>query len=259
MAAAQFCPRLYYFSSNGFTGQPRASAQAGAHISRLVLISESVLGVFEMSILTADNIGVSFGAFDLFAGITVTVPNDGKIGLIGPNGVGKTTLLLILASINPPTHGQVHLARSRRIGYLRQEAVEAFAERDGTVYQEMLLVFAGLRQQGEQLAALERRMEQGEWSDSLLEEYGLLQAAFEHAGGYEIDQRIQQTLQGLGLGKREWDMPLNHLSGGQKTRTLLAKLLLEKPDLLMLDEPTNHLDIEAHAAVLGRRCAGGLA
>ena len=198
-----------------------------------------------MSILTADNIGVSFGAFDLFTGISVTVPNDGKIGLIGPNGVGKTTLLLILAGINPPTRGQVHLARSRRIGYLRQEAVEAFAQRSGTVYQEMLSVFSELRQQQEQLNALEQRMEAGEFSDELLEQYGKLQQAFEHAGGYDYDLRIQQTLQGLGLGKRTWDMPLGHLSGGQKTRALLARLLLEKPDLLMLDEPTNHLDIEA--------------
>ena len=198
-----------------------------------------------MSILTAENIGVSFGAFDLFAGITVTVPNDGKIGLIGPNGVGKTTLLLILAGLNQPTRGAVHLARSRRIGYLRQESVEAFAERSGTVYQEMQSVFDELRRQGEQLAGLEKRMEQGEWGEALMEEYGLLQAAYEHAGGYEIDTRIQQTLQGLGLGKREWDMPISHLSGGQKTRALLARLLLEKPDLLMLDEPTNHLDIEA--------------
>jgi len=198
-----------------------------------------------MSILTAENIGVSFGAFDLFTGITVTIPNDGKIGLIGPNGVGKTTLLLILAGLNPPTTGAVHLARSRRIGYLRQEAVEAFAERSGTVYQEMQSVFDELRKQGEQLEALEQRMEQGEWCEELLEEYGLLQQAFEHAGGYEIEARIQQTLQGLGLGKREWDMPISHLSGGQKTRALLARLLLERPDLLMLDEPTNHLDIEA--------------
>jgi ATP-binding cassette subfamily F protein 3 len=198
-----------------------------------------------MSILTAENIGVSFGAFDLFAGITVTVPNDGKIGLIGPNGVGKTTLLLILAGINPPSHGAVHLARSRRIGYLRQEAVEAFAEREGTVYQEMQSVFEELYNQGEQLEAFERRMEAGEWCEELMEEYGMLQQAFEHAGGYEIDTRIQQTLQGLGLGKREWDMPISHLSGGQKTRALLARLLLEKPDLLMLDEPTNHLDIDA--------------
>ncbi len=198
-----------------------------------------------MSILTAENIGVSFGAFDLFAGISVTVPNDGKIGLIGPNGVGKTTLLLILAGINPPTSGALHLARGRRIGYLRQEAVEAFAERQGTVYQEMLSVFAELRAQGDQLHELEHRMEAGEYSDELLESYGKLQESFEQAGGYDYDLRIQQTLQGLGLGKRAWDMPLAHLSGGQKTRALLAKLLLEKPDLLMLDEPTNHLDIEA--------------
>ena len=82
-----------------------------------------------MSILTAENLGVSFGAFDLFAGITVSIANDGKIGLIGPNGVGKTSLLLILAGLNEPSRGQVHLARGRRIGYLRQEAIDAFDDR----------------------------------------------------------------------------------------------------------------------------------
>ena len=86
-----------------------------------------------MSILNVENIGLSFGAFDLFRGISVNVPNDGKIGLIGPNGIGKTSLLLILAGINPPTAGQIHLARGRRLGYLRQEAVEAFADRENTV------------------------------------------------------------------------------------------------------------------------------
>ena len=84
-----------------------------------------------------------------------------------------------------------------------------------------------------------------DFSNDLLEEYGRLQEAFTQAGGYDMDVRIQQTLEGLGLGKKFWQMPLNHLSGGQKTRALLARLLLEKPDLLMLDEPTNHLDIEA--------------
>ncbi len=81
-----------------------------------------------MSILTADNLGLSFGAFDLFKGISVTIANDSKIGLIGPNGIGKTSLLLILAGINQPTTGKVHIAHSRRLGYLRQEAVEAFAQ-----------------------------------------------------------------------------------------------------------------------------------
>lgn len=198
-----------------------------------------------MSILSADNLGVSFGAFDLFQGISAMIANDSKIGLIGPNGIGKTTLLLILAGINQPSTGQVSIARDRRIGYLRQEAVEAFADRDNTVYSEMLSVFTGLTAQQERLHAMEAEMAAGNYDDAFLEEYGRLQSVFEHAGGYDVDTRIQQTLEGLGLGKAHWEMPLNHLSGGQKTRALLARLLLEKPDLLMLDEPTNHLDIEA--------------
>ncbi len=198
-----------------------------------------------MSILTASNLGLSFGAFDLFHGITVTIPNDGKIGLIGPNGVGKTSLLLLLAGINAPTSGEIHLARGRRLGYLRQEAVDAFADRANTVYAEMLTVFAGFQAQQDRLHELEAEMAEGNVSNELLETYGRLQDAFALAGGYDYEIQIQQTLTGLGLGREAWDMPLNHLSGGQKTRALLARLLLEKPDLLMLDEPTNHLDIEA--------------
>ena len=202
-----------------------------------------------MSILSAENLGLSFGAFDLFKGISLTIANDAKIGLIGPNGVGKTSLLLILAGINAPTTGQVRMARGRRLGYLRQEAVDAFASRENTVYHEMLTVFDDLQAQQTRLHALEAEMaanhKTGEQLEALLDEYGKLQQAFESAGGYDFDLRIQQTLDGLGLGKQYWHMPLSHLSGGQKTRALLARLLLEKPDLLMLDEPTNHLDIEA--------------
>ena len=198
-----------------------------------------------MSILNADNLGVSFGAFDLFKGISVTIANDSKIGLIGPNGVGKTTLLLILAGINQPTSGKVYLARGRRMGYLRQEAMDAFLDRDNTVYAEMLTVFAPLIARQARLHEMEERMAAGDHSPDLLEDYGRAQEAFDKDGGYEFEIRIQQTLDGLGLGKTSWDMPLSQLSGGQKTRALLARLLLEKPDLLMLDEPTNHLDIEA--------------
>lgn len=198
-----------------------------------------------MSILTANNLSLSFGAFDLFKGITVTIPNDGKIGLIGPNGIGKTSLLRIFSGEHAPTTGSVHIARNRRIGYLHQEAMDTFADRNNTVYAEMLTVFTELGGMQARLSELEARMAAGEYSDDLLEQYGSLQQAFEHAGGYDYDLRIQQTLQGLGLGKSTWEMPLSHLSGGQKTRVLLARLLLEKPDLLMLDEPTNHLDIQA--------------
>ncbi len=198
-----------------------------------------------MSILTSENLGLSFGSFDLFQGISVTVANDSKIGLIGPNGIGKTSLLLILAGINQPTAGKIYLARGKRMGYLRQEAIETFADSSLPVYAEMLSVFAGLQEQQARLTALEARMSAGDAGEDLLAEYGHLQDAFAQAGGYDYEIRIQQTLTGLGLGKNAWHMPLNHLSGGQKTRALLARLLLEKPDLLMLDEPTNHLDIEA--------------
>jgi ATP-binding cassette subfamily F protein 3 len=197
-----------------------------------------------MSILTTDNLSLSFGAFDVFRGISVAVANDSKIGLIGPNGIGKTSLLLILAGINPPTSGKIHIARGRRLGYLRQEAVDAFATRDNTVYAEMLTVFADLQVQQARLNELEMEMSSGHYTPELLEEYGNLQETYSRKGGYDYDVRIQQTLEGLGLGKNYWQMPLSHLSGGQKTRALLGRLLLEKPDLLMLDEPTNHLDIE---------------
>lgn len=198
-----------------------------------------------MSILTTENIGLSFGDFDLFRGVTVSVANDSKIGLIGPNGVGKTSLLMILNGDNQPTTGEARLTKGRRIGYLHQEAIDAFADQHNTVYSEMLAVFDDMQRQAADLAAVEAQMAAGEYDEALLERYGAMQLAFEHAGGYAYELRIQQTLDGLGLGKKYWDMPLSHLSGGQKTRALLARLLLEKPDLLMLDEPTNHLDIEA--------------
>lgn len=197
-----------------------------------------------MSILSANNLTLSFGDFDLFRGLSVSVANDSKIGLIGPNGIGKTSLLMILAGLNPPTSGSIHLARGYRLGYLRQEAVEAFGDRANSVFTEMLTVFAGLQEQQERLHALEAEMS-ARYTEDLLAQYGDLQDAFERAGGYDYELRVRQTLQGLGLGKAYWDTPINHLSGGQKTRALLARLLLEKPDLLMLDEPTNHLDSEA--------------
>jgi len=198
-----------------------------------------------MSTLTTQNLSLSFGAFDVFGGVSVNIANDAKVGLIGPNGIGKTSLLRILAGIITPTTGSVTVAKGRRLGYLRQEAVRALAACENTVYAEMLTVFAGLQEQQVRLHEMEARMAAGDYSDELLETYGELQESFERSGGYDYDLRIQRTLQGLGLGKEHWDMPIAHLSGGQKTRALLARLLLEKPDLLMLDEPTNHLDTEA--------------
>lgn len=198
-----------------------------------------------MSIVNLSNLGLSFGAFDVFKNITASIPNDGKIGLIGPNGIGKTSLLLILAGLSAPSTGGVHLARGKRLGYLRQEAVEAFADRANTVWAEMLSVFEALHTLEAELRELEARMAASDHSPEILAEYGEKQGAFEHAGGYDYEVRIKQTLEGLGFDKSLHATPIKQLSGGQKTRALLARLLLEQPDLLILDEPTNHLDTEA--------------
>ena len=198
-----------------------------------------------MAILTASNVGQSFGSVDLFSGINVSVPNDGKVGLVGPNGVGKTTLLQILAGVSLGSSGSISVSRQTQIGYLSQEAAQTFAGREHSVYEEMLVVFAELRADEARLRRLEMGMETADFSDDLFNQYSRLQEQFELAGGYEYDIRIKQVLTGLGFPATDWHMPLTHLSGGQRTRARLARLLLEGPDLLILDEPTNHLDVKA--------------
>jgi len=200
-----------------------------------------------MSILTLQGLSQAYGDFDVFVGVSCTIPNDGKVGLVGANGVGKTTLLRILAGLDVPSAGDIHIARDVRVGYLRQEAMDAFVGRDNTIIAEMLTVFASLKKQEAAMRDLEHRMAsgEGEGANSLMDEYSTALEAFERAGGYDYEVRISQVLQGLGFGRDEWETPLSHLSGGQKTRALLARLLLERPDLLILDEPTNHLDVEA--------------
>ena len=198
-----------------------------------------------MIILQANQLAHSFGADDLFEDVSVLLHAKERVGLVGPNGVGKTTLLLILAGLLEPTGGSVKRADDLTLGYLRQEAVLTFAGQDNTVYEEMLSVFADLRGQETQLRDLEAKMEAGEMRDEVLEEYGLIQTLYEHGGGYDYLHDIKRVLQGLGFESEQWDIPLDHLSGGQKTRVLLGRLLLEKPDLLILDEPTNHLDTSA--------------
>ncbi|MCX6018261.1 MAG: ABC-F family ATP-binding cassette domain-containing protein [Chloroflexi bacterium] len=201
-----------------------------------------------MSLLTANSLAQTFAFVDVFAGISVNVADDAKIGLIGPNGIGKTTLLRILAGQETPTRGEMHIARGRTVGYLPQEAVDAFGRGERPVLAEMLYVF-------ESLHAIEARMRELEelmlTDFSVMDEYGEMQHRFEHAGGYDYEVRIRQTLDGLGFAehesdrRRSWHAPVAQLSGGQKTRALLAKLLLLHPDLLILDEPTNHLDVDA--------------
>ncbi len=198
-----------------------------------------------MSVLRFQGLKHWFGDQDLFSGVSGEIPDGAKIGLVGPNGIGKTTLLRILAGRLKPVEGTVASAKSIALGYLEQESELAFRNLDHTVYEEMLTVFADMREMEARLHELERQMAEGEVTDSLLARYGSLQEAFENAGGYEYEVRIQRVLTGLGFPDDQMQLLLRHCSGGQKTRALLARLLLEKPDLLILDEPTNHLDVEA--------------
>ena len=198
-----------------------------------------------MTILTATTLSQSFGENDLFDDLHLTLNGKDRVGLVGPNGVGKTTLLLILAGLQEATGGAVSRVAGLTLGYLRQEAVLTFRGQDNTIYEEMLAVFANLRQMEVDMRRLEAQMAAGVMDEELFAEYGRLQDLYEHGGGYQYQVDIKRVLHGLGFRAKEWDTPLTHLSGGQKTRVLLGRLLLEKPDLLILDEPTNHLDLDA--------------
>jgi ATP-binding cassette subfamily F protein 3 len=200
-----------------------------------------------MSLLVATNLSRAYGALDVFQGIDLRIEAGDRIGLVGPNGAGKTTLLRILAGLDAPTTGDVARRRGLTVGYLPQDAPPPGA---ATLHEAMLEVFAALRHQGAALVELEHRLAEaaagrdGDY-DLLLAEYGQAQTAFEVAGGYDYEVRIRQVLGGLGFNEDEHGKPLAHLSGGERTRALLAQLLLREPDLLLLDEPTNHLDLEA--------------
>jgi ATP-binding cassette subfamily F protein 3 len=195
-----------------------------------------------MSLITANSLSKSFGAEDLFANVSFSVAKGARLALVGPNGIGKTTLLRILIGQEEPSSGTVTRARNIRIGYLPQEAD---FQLEGTLWQACLEPFADLiRQQGE-LEKLEDEMSDPIKREQAFVRYGALQENFERRGGYVYQVRIKQVLTGLGFDESEFHMSLDHLSGGQRTRAYLTRLLLSNPDLLLLDEPTNHLDIAA--------------
>src|SRR5512146_2134337 len=195
-----------------------------------------------MSLIAAKDLAKSFGPNDIFSGVSFTIPHGARDAIVGPNGIGKTTLLRLLAGEDTTSAGEVQRARSLSIGYLPQEAL---FDSQRSLWEECLSAFEALRQQEAELARLEAAMADPDQAETAIEQYGPLQAEFERLGGYTYPTRIRQVLTGLGFEPVEFDLPLHHLSGGQRTRALLARLLLSDPDLLVLDEPTNHLDINA--------------
>ncbi len=195
-----------------------------------------------MSLIATEELMHRYGAEILFERVSVRVHKGDRIGLVGLNGSGKSTLLRILAGVQEPTAGRVVRARSVRIGYLAQEPQ---LHSNATLFDEMLTVFEKLREQERELHSLEQALSHGTPDEDLLRRYDDLLEEFRHGGGYEYQSRIHQVLAGVGFSPDDEAKPIAHLSGGQRARAALARLLLEEPELLLLDEPTNHLDIEA--------------
>jgi ATP-binding cassette subfamily F protein 3 len=195
-----------------------------------------------MSLITASDLAKSFGPVDIFSGVSLSLPRAARTAIVGPNGVGKTTLLRILVGIEEPSAGNVNRSRGMTFGYLPQEARLTAGH---SLWQECLLAIADLRELEAELIRLEAEMSDAGKADAALARYTQLQPEFERRGGYTYETRIRQTLTGLGFLSEDFHRPVSQLSGGQRTRALLARLLLSAPDLLILDEPTNHLDIAA--------------
>ncbi len=196
-----------------------------------------------MAVLSAYNIGMSFIERNLFSGITFNVEDRDKIGLIGANGTGKTTLFKILTGALSPDDGSVTVGKDTVIGYMEQHTCKV---QDRTVYQELLTVFQHLIDMEKELESLPLLIEKGEGDiHSLIEKQDRLLQEFQDKGGMTYKSRTRSSLIGLGFSEEDFDMEVGKLSGGQKSKLSLAKLLLSGANLLLLDEPTNHLDINA--------------
>jgi len=188
---------------------------------------------------------MSFGTNTILDKVSFTLKESEKAALVGVNGAGKSTLFKIIAGELRPDSGEVFTAKGLKIGCLEQSSG---LDSDRTVWDEMLTAFSSLTSMEEKLKLLEKNIsvEKDETRISeMIREYDSLLARFSREGGYEYNSRIRGVLKGLGFPEGQFDLPVSALSGGQKTRLALAKLLLSEPDLLLLDEPTNHLDITA--------------
>ena len=199
-----------------------------------------------MIILQANKIERSFAGEVLFDNINLQVDERDRIALIGKNGAGKSTLLKILVGEEEPTSGEINKKKDISLSYLAQDSR---FESDNTIYDEMLYVFDDLRRTETQLRQMELEMgeKSGEDLDKLMADYDRLSENFRQAGGFTYEADIRAILNGFKFDESMWQMKIAELSGGQNTRLALAKMLLEKPNLLVLDEPTNHLDIETIA------------
>lgn len=193
-----------------------------------------------MSLIQLENISKSYGKQQILAGVSLKINDGDRLGLVGRNGSGKTTLVNIIAGQVFDFEGKLYKAKHAEIAYFRQDAQ---LDSDTTLRQEMLKVFRDLRGIEDEILLICEKLDTQPDNRNLIDELSLLQLKHEQLGGYDYEYQVEKTLSGLGFTELEFNLQVGRLSGGQKSRALLGKFLLQKPDLLLLDEPTNHLDI----------------
>lgn len=194
-----------------------------------------------MIIAQGHNLEQQFGANTLFKNVNFSIDSNARIGLVGPNGVGKTTLLKIMMGEQEPTHGEFTVNKGIDVGYIAQENA---LDEDKTIWDEMEGVFAPLIKDSKTLINMQQQLADHPENQELLKQYDQKQFAFEQKGGYTYQSDIKSILNGFKFPENTWQKKIGSLSGGEKTRLAFVKLLLQKPALLLLDEPTNYLDLD---------------
>ena len=198
-----------------------------------------------MIVLSAQNVAKSFGINTVLKDVSFTLQQGDRMGLVGVNGCGKSTLMRIIAGLDSPDSGEISLVRGTKVGYLAQQDMVTHG---ATIWAELEKVYEPVFAMEEKLRALEKEMELAHTNPSLFSclssEYDRLLRMFEESDGYAWKSMVTGVLNGLGFKPSQYEQNVDSLSGGEKTRLCLARLLLQKPDLLLLDEPTNHLDMD---------------
>ncbi|NBP51621.1 MAG: ABC transporter ATP-binding protein, partial [Actinobacteria bacterium] len=193
-----------------------------------------------MPIASVTNVRHGFGTHIVLDGATVSIEPGEKVGLVGRNGGGKSTLMKLIAGMWQPDFGSVSLARGTRVGYLSQdprlEPTDTLRHAAGRAFERLDQLHREMESLYEEMAKPDADI------DALMKRQAKVEEEMERAGGYAIDHRIDETLHGLGFTDDQFGILVSKMSGGQRARVGLARLLLEQPDLLLLDEPTNHLD-----------------